>query len=205
MDKHIYNSIFGRANKLPEIYNELSSTFGLIPITDIKQKYVGPRSIQYGYGIKNPKEEIPEYSKFGNNIILSRKLYYKNILSIKDKSKHAVEGLKNTRVSDKFVELVFKVLKNEDVSEKEIKSLSPLEKEMYVRIMCLSGLRKEHNNLIADEHIKNLKNRLKLIEGELEAGNDNKELYIELKQILFKMFHYHLITMSGIKKYLSQF
>ena len=50
MDKHIYNSIFGRANKLPEIYNELHSTFGLIPITDIKQKYIGPRSIQYGYG-----------------------------------------------------------------------------------------------------------------------------------------------------------
>ena len=71
--------------------------------------------------------------------------------------------------------------------------------------MCLSGLRKEHNNLITDEHIKNLKNRLKLLEGELEAGNDNEELYVELKQVLYKMYHYHLITMSGIKKYLSQF
>ena len=71
--------------------------------------------------------------------------------------------------------------------------------------MHLSGLRKEHNNLIPDEHIKNLKNRLKLIEGEIEAGNDNKELFIELKQVLLKMFHYHLLTMSEVKKYISQF
>ena len=96
-------------------------------------------------------------------------------------------------------------LANWTLSEKDIKSLSPLEKEIYIRIIFLSGLRKDHNNLIADEHIKNLKNRLKLIEGELEAGNCNNELYKELKQILFKMYHYHLITMSGIKKYLLQF
>ena len=74
MDKHIYNSIFGGANKLPKIYEELRSTFGLLPITDIKKTYIGSRNIHYGHGIKNPKEELPEYSNFGNNVILLRKL-----------------------------------------------------------------------------------------------------------------------------------
>ncbi len=48
-----------------------------------------------GAGLLPNKETITKHANFGKNIILLDKLYYKNILSIKDKRIHSVEHLPN--------------------------------------------------------------------------------------------------------------
>ena len=44
---------------------------------------------------------------FGKNILLLNKLYYKNILAIKDNKMHAVEHFPNVKVSDNLAEIIF--------------------------------------------------------------------------------------------------
>jgi len=45
-----------------------------------------------------------------------------------------------------------------------------------------------------NETIKNLKERLQLVEGEIEAGNDNDEVVDELRSILMKLKNLDVIT-----------
>ncbi len=58
----------------------------------------------YGWGLN--KEAITKHTKFGKNIILLDKLYYKNIWSIKDKKMHSIEHFPNVKVSDTFADII---------------------------------------------------------------------------------------------------
>jgi len=53
--------------------------------------------------------------------------------------------------------------------------------------------------------LQSLKEKFKTIEGEILSGNDNPEVYKELKQVLQKLFHLGALSKNSIKKYLSQF
>ena len=45
-------------------------------------------------------DEITKYGKFGKKILLLNKLYYKDILSSKDRNVHAIEYFPNKHVSE---------------------------------------------------------------------------------------------------------
>jgi hypothetical protein len=69
-------------------------------------------------GYKSSRREIPTHGKIGKLIILLNKLFYKNILSLKYKSGHSIKynsgnskNLKNTKVSDAFVEIIMELYK----------------------------------------------------------------------------------------------
>ena len=55
------------------------------------------------------------------------------------------------------------------------------------------------------ESLSGLKEKHKIIEGEILAGNNNPELINELKQVLMKLHHLGAISIPSIKKYLKQF
>ena len=79
----------------------MTDDYKLEPLKGIKSRRLPSTSIiRYGWGINHPDEEIPTYAKFGNLVILLNKLFYKNILSLKTKSGHTIDGLKNMKVSD---------------------------------------------------------------------------------------------------------
>jgi hypothetical protein len=61
-----------------------------------------------GYGLKT--ESIPDICHFGKNIILLKKLYYNNILSVKNKKMHAIEYFTNVKVSDNFVDVILQII-----------------------------------------------------------------------------------------------
>ena len=200
--------IFRTSSKLEEIYNLLKD-YGVSPvptseITTHSGGIFGFSGDYYGWGIHHDKE-IPKYSKFGHCILLTQKLYYKNILSMKDKSLHSIEGLKNAKVSDKFVEIIMNIVSGKDVPKHIISSLSSVEKELYNQIIHISGLNKHLHHTGSDDIVKGLKNRMELIEGEIEAGNNNKELLVELRDVLMKLYHYGAISLISAKKYLQQF
>ena len=69
----------------------------------------------------------------------------------------------------------------------------------------MSGMNKHMQHHSGDEITSELKDRLELIEGEIEAGNNNKELLNELREVLMKLYHYNVIFLIVAKKYLKQF
>ena len=56
-----------------------------------------------------------------------------------------------------------------------------------------------------NETLSQLKEKHKVIEGEILAGNNNPELLKELKEVLMKLFHLKAISIPAIKKYLKNF
>ena len=75
------------------------------------------------------------------------------------------------------------------------------EKELLDTILYMAGLHKHINN-DRTEHIKNLKEKLQITEGELLAGNDNPEIIKQLKEILMKLYHLGIISLIHVRKHL---
>ncbi len=51
----------------------------------------------FGRGISHPDEDNPTFSKFGNPVILLKDIFIKNILSLKTKTGHTIDGLKTRK------------------------------------------------------------------------------------------------------------
>ena len=198
----IYKQVFGDDIdcKIGNIYKHLNKVLS----DTIKQSefFSRPGGI-LGYGIIN--DNIPKHVDFGRNILLLNKLYYQNILSIKDKNLHAVEYLPNVKVSDNFVDIVFGLTKNEHPSEDILHNLSTDERHLLDTLLYISGIKSSSVVSNKDDLIKELKNKLRLAEGEIKAGNNNPVVKEELKDILKKLYLYNVISLKNSKDYLKQF
>ena len=150
------------------------------------------------------KEKLPSFIQFGKVIILLDKLYYKNTLSIKDKNKKNIQGLPNKKVSDKFVDIIMRMIKDDKVAGTgDIYELDDKEQELFTILMYKSGFYKEtttNNKKI----IQKLKDRLQLVEGTIKAGNNNEDNFKELYQIIFKMTNLGVISLSNGRSYYKQ-
>ena len=202
MDKKVLDKVFKGHQNINGIYEVLEKDYGLQPITDIKTYKLQTRRV-FGWGISHPDEEIPTYAKFGNLVILLNKLFYKNILSLKTKTGHTIDGFKNTKVSDTLVEIIMKMYRDENV-DSLIKNLSSNETNIFNSILFMAGLHKKfkskHNDTLGE-----LKEKFKVCEGQIISGNNNPEVLKELKEILLKLHHLNAISIPAIKKYLKQF
>jgi len=145
----------------------------------------------------------PKLSHFGKVTISPDKLYYKNTLVIKSPHGKAITGLKNTRVSDAMVSILLKILEGGKVSKSELNLLSPHEKQLYDTLMVMSGGHKVHENSI-DNSTREMKHRLELIGGEMDAGNNSELLLKELHALLHRMAHAGLISSPKASKYYSE-
>jgi len=74
-----------------------------------------------GLGIKN--QVLPQTVIFGKIAIDLNKLYYQNVLSIKRHNGNKIIGHKNKRVSDNFVEIVFKMFDNKPITQSDLKNM----------------------------------------------------------------------------------
>ena len=149
-------------------------------------------------------EQLPDYAQFGKCLILVKKLFYDNILSLVSEKKKQFKGFKTIKVSERFVELIMQMLKGHKPTSKDLKSLDAKEREIYDELIQLSGLHKsvEHTG---DKTVEELKKRLELIEGEIGVGNDNPELLKELYSTVSLLVHFKKITPTEAKSYLKQF
>ena len=202
IDKKVLDKIFKGHQNINGIYEVLETDYGLQPITDIKTYKLQTRKV-FGWGISHPDEEIPTYAKFGNLVILLNKLFYKNILSLKTKTGHTIDGLKNTKVSDTLVEIIMRMYRDENV-DGLIKNLNSNETNLYNSILYMAGLHKKFKSK-HNETLEELKERFKICEGEILSGNNNPEVLKELKEILLKLHHLNAISIHSIRKYLKQF
>ena len=138
--------------------------------------------------------------KLGKIYITADQLYYHNLLGVRNKSNRQVTGATNIVVSDTLVHLLFKVLDGGHLTKSDLSILKPSEKVVYDKLMKLSGLHKTMINSV-DETLSEMKKRLELISGEIEAGNNNKELLKEAHGILFSMAQMNVITHASASKY----
>jgi len=63
----------------------------------------------------------------------------------------------------------------------------------------------EDNNIFNKSIVNELKNKFKLAEGQLRAGNNNPLIIKELKDILKKLTLYNVVSLKNSKDYLKQF
>ena len=137
----------------------------------------------WGLGLHNSESILKGLVQFGKVKINLDKLYYNNVLVVKNNKGGNIQGFVNASVSDKFVELIMKYIKKQEVKQTEFKNLNSNEQNIYNELIYLGGFHKDfaHNS---DNTISELKERLTIIEGEIEAGNNNKDLLTELQKNL---------------------
>jgi hypothetical protein len=159
-----------------------------------------------GEGIHKFSHGIPHYPKltpFGKVMISPDKLYFKNILVIRNMHGKPLTGLTNTRVSDVMVSILMKCLEGNRISKSEINLLSKPERHLYDNLMYMSGGHKVHEHSM-DKTSEEMKHRLSLIEGELEAGNNSELLKKELHGLLHRMAHNGLISVAHASAYYKE-
>lgn len=203
-NKDILLKIFGDNLSKDAIYDRLSSDLTPVDASIISKKRDMSNKIVYGFGLNN---KIPETAQFGKNIILLKKLYYNNILSIKDRNLHNIEGIKNIPVSDNFVKIIMDIVTKQKPSLYNINKLKSDEKELYNILLLISGAHKniKINDSEKTQQINNLKNRLEIAEGEIKAGNDNPIILSELQEIIYKLYHLNAVSLYNARNYLKQF
>jgi hypothetical protein len=203
----IKRQLLGSSNIKDWVITHLKKT---LPVVQAKNVIVGAVTM-VGAGLLPNKEVITKHANFGKNIILLDKLYYKNVLSIKDKRMHSVEHLPNIKVSDTLADIIISMCKNEHPTKQTLDTLNLDERKLFDLLLYVSGLRKSrHVNKIEnasakDANIKELKKRFKTVEAEIQAGNNNPVVKAELKEIVNKLVLYHVISQNNGKKYLQQY
>ena len=184
-----------------EAFENLKNKFTL----ESKKRTVGRRDYAVsnnliGWGIKN--KEIPKEVNFGNVKILLNKLYYKNLLSVKSHKNGNIYGFPVYKVSEQFVENIMKLLNNDKIKKHDLNLLSENERDIYDRLLKLAKLNKQHDNNI-DNSIEQVKKRVELLEGEINAGNNNNSLLQELTELLLKLVNFGVITSNQFKKHIE--
>ena len=191
--------LFGYSRVKEDIFDFLQTTHKLK--SDVAKPFVdSTNKVVMGYGLKT--QDIPDICHFGKNIILLKKLYYNNILSVKNKKMHAIEYFSNVKVSDNFVDVILQMSKN---SKPNINNLKQDEKQLLDTLLHICGIKSSANSSKKDDVVNELKNQLKLAEGQLRAGNNNPLVKEELKDILKKLTLYNCVSLQNSKDYLKQF
>jgi hypothetical protein len=180
-----------------EIHKFLQSEYGLIPISPDRVDYKGEQVKGWGVGLPKdiPKGLIP----FGRCKLHLYKLYYDNEFVLKDLSGFNIPGVKNVKVSDDFVAIIMKIHNNENVNQSFIKKLSSNEQDLYDLFIFKCGFKNLDND--HKSKIDKLKSNLEVIQGEIEAGNDNKEILKELYDVLHQLAVYKCISLNDAKKH----
>ncbi len=104
------------------------------------------------------------------------------------------------KVSHFFVDIIMDMYADKNVSN-SIEDLDVDEKNLMNSLLVQAKI---HKKYIAstNETLSQLKEKHKVIEGEILAGDNNPELLKELKDVLMKLYHLKAIFIPAMKKYL---
>jgi len=156
-----------------------------------------------GNGLGVNANDFPKFVRFGSVLLELRKLHHHNQLVVKDHRKCAIYGFPTVKVSDTFSNIIINMVHKSEPSFSDLSRLSSHEKELYDVLIALSGLKKRIYNT-HDNTISILKKRLNLLESEIEIGNNNPQIYNEIRKILFKLHHLKVISMKQVQSHLKQ-
>jgi hypothetical protein len=145
------------------------------------------KKIKIGRGL-NPDDK-PKFIQFGKYLLNQPHLYNDSKLTLRFPSGGAIPQFKPSIITEDFREFLIDLIENEKMSQPLYKSLNDKEKKFFEKICKGAGLVHKFNikpsNLTDDIEQKEL-NRYKLLVGEVEAGNNNKDLIKELRALVIK-------------------
>jgi len=155
-----------------------------------------------GEGLSNHKKH--EKVKFGDIILMLNKLFYHNILSISRPDGVKINGFKNRHVSDDFVMCIINILDNENY-HKELNKLSSVERVLLDNLLKIANLHKKIITGSGSQSIEKLKNELQILEGQIQAGNNNESLKKKLHDILHKLAYFKVISLTQANKHYKEY
>jgi hypothetical protein len=167
-----------------------------------KLKAMSGKGPSIGYGIKN-EELNNKQIQLGNLEINGNKLWNEHILAVRSKG-YMVHNMPSTKISNEFVEIIIRILKDEKVTEHEIRGLKLGERQLYDLLLEKAKIIKELPNT-KTKTIDELKQRLEILQGEYEAGNTNDELLTELIKLAKKLHILKAITGTQLREFVGQF
>ena len=194
-------AIVTKLKKLKLITSTNQQTLNLI---SIKRKAEGDPEEGRGMGYGVHQEDIPKFASFGKLKIDVHKLYYNDILSVKGQRDQKISGFQNKKVSEVFVKIIMSIIKHINPLPSDLKLLDKDEKILYNHLIVLAGLNKQILNE-KDKTIAELKKELNLIEGEIQAGNNNPMLKKKLYNVCYALVNLGVLTESQLRSYLKQF
>lgn len=144
------------------------------------------RRIKIGKGIEINKDE-PKFRAFGKYIIHMPQLHNNNILNFKHKSGGTIPSIKPVNIDDNFKDFIIDVLDSGRVNDRHFDSLTEPEKNHFIKVVrgagIINDLKLKQSNYDAEK--KDL-DRLDLLLGEINAGNDNTNMIKEAKILIKK-------------------
>jgi len=205
--------------ELKEFYQTMSQAFGTRNINQLAQNIgamhqncvipdgqaTRPRRVngKIGFGIisdiKNQK-----YGQLGRYRVNLQSLYHKNFFKLYTANGDKV-GKRGTIVSDLFVRLILQLVEGKIPSQEDISLLSANELHLFNWAIHVCGLKSKTSPASLKYTVNELKNRLKILEGEISVGNNNPEILKEVVNILHHLKDFGIISPKKIKQYLSQF
>jgi len=155
----------------------------------------------FGLGIKKA-DNLPDKVPFGSNILLLKKLFLKNILSIQNKHNTKINGFNNVHVSDNFVKIIMNLLKGVNFTNSELQNLTNNERLLLDNLLMLSELNKKFVTGSSTASLNQLKKDYEILIGEIDAGNNNEILKKKLYNILMRMVHFGALSqIQALKHY----
>jgi len=142
-------------------------------------------------------EDLPEWEEFGKILINPRELYFNNKLVVAHKKKR-ITGFKMKRLSPVLATIFSQILKEEQPTDLEL--LSPEETLIYNVYLRKANL---HKKFPTKNVLDDMKRRVTILEGELGAGNDNKAVKTELKQLIHYLEAYKAISHKDVIDYIK--
>jgi hypothetical protein len=117
-----------------------------------------------------------------------------------------VPKLSNTTVSNEFSSLLSHLLDTKQINYELIKQLTDKEKTLFNNLMDLSGLKKQLNYKIqkTEPSLTDYKKRYNILHGEIEAGNNNKEVIEELKTVINKLVEKKGLSVSDANEMIKE-
>jgi hypothetical protein len=147
---------------------------------------------------------LPKEAMIGRVKINPRALYYDNMLVLLHENGHHFQGFRNTKVSDAFVNVIMKLMNDEEISSKDVADLELAEKPLFDHFLYLSGHHKKIGNGLKQTR-EQMKERFQLLEGQRDAGNTNPEIMEELINLLYKMSTHKMISRSDAFKHIKSY
>ena len=174
------------------VYNDITGAAEprRVPITS----YFSPE----GEGIKS--KALPKRAHFGKVSINPHNLYHKNLLQVRNLKGQAI-GVSDMKVSDGMSEMLLKMLEGVNPTKKDFAILEKHEPSLYNNLIHLAQLHKNFETPNLQETKQQMKHRMELLQGEVEAGNNAPSILNEAKQLLRLMVGNGMLKSPAARKH----
>jgi hypothetical protein len=159
-----------------------------------------PPPVMTASGLGVHLKKLPKVIKLGHIHINPSNLYYEHILSVRNPKNKPLRAYKDEQLSEYLASLIIKLVEGGNIKKYELQQLSNHEMMIYDNLIKRSKLHTMNDNTFETTAGK-MRQRLEVLEGELEAGNTNKLIKEEIHGLLFKLAHAKVISQVDANKH----